>query len=218
VAVNVVLIAVRIPLVLLAEYAPTVAPPDRAQPNWKNAFVVAWSGFRGAISLAAALAIPTLLPNGAAFPQRDLIIFITFSTIVVTLIGGGLTLPFVVERLNITGSNEDAEEMLAGRRRLAEAALARIDELEAEGRLDAAHAAAVRRRYEHFRDLSLAKDQHGTEHRLAHADVEREILEAQRNALIRMHDDGDLDNVALRSLQADLDVAATQNAFNYGRS
>jgi CPA1 family monovalent cation:H+ antiporter len=216
-AVNIVLIAIRIPLVLLAEYAPTAAPPERAQPNWKNAFIVAWSGLRGAVSLAAALAIPTFLPNGSAFPYRDLIIFITFSTIAVTLIGGGLTLPFVVERLNITRSNEDAEEMLAGRRRLADAASARIDELDADGRLDAAHAAALRKRYEHFRDLSQTSGTSGAAHRLAHADVEREIIDAQRDALIRMHEDGDLDNVALRRLQADLDTATTRNTFNYAR-
>jgi NhaP-type Na+/H+ or K+/H+ antiporter len=64
-AINAVIIVVRLVLVELAEYAPTGAPADHAAPDWKHALVVAWSGLRGAVSLAAALAIPLMLPNGS---------------------------------------------------------------------------------------------------------------------------------------------------------
>jgi len=87
VAVNAVLVVVRLALAVSAEYAPTSAPADHAAPSWKHALVVAWSGLRGAVSLAAALAIPLVLPDGSPFPNRDLIVFVTFSVILVTLVG-----------------------------------------------------------------------------------------------------------------------------------
>ena len=95
--------------------------------------VVAWSGMRGAVSLAAALALPFETDAGAPFPDRDLILFITFSLILVTVVGQGLTLPALIRRLGVVedGAEEEEEEM-RGRLYAAQAALDRLDELEAE--------------------------------------------------------------------------------------
>jgi CPA1 family monovalent cation:H+ antiporter len=208
-AVNAVVIVVRLALALLAEYAPTPAPADHAAPDWKHAFVVAWSGLRGAVSLAAALAIPLALPDGSAFPHRDLMIFVTFSVILVTLVGGGLTLPSVVTRLHIEGGTEERDELRLARARAAEAALARIEELAAEGRIDAPHARKLRVRFEQRRDLQRgAPDGREAADAARHEDVEHELIAAQRSAVIAMRERGDIDNVVLRRIQSDLDFAA----------
>jgi CPA1 family monovalent cation:H+ antiporter len=214
VAVNAIVIIVRVALAVLAEYAPTSAPADHAAPDWKHALIVAWSGLRGAVSLAAALAIPLALPNGAPFPDRDLIIFVTFSVILVTLVGGGLTLPAVVRRLHVASDTEERDELRLALIRSAEAALVRIDELESEGRIDFAHADALRRKFEHSRDLHRAgEDQHAVDHATRHRDAEREVIAAQREAIIELRERGEIDNVVLRRVQADLDLAASRGAL-----
>ncbi|MGH3661256.1 MAG: Na+/H+ antiporter, partial [Micromonosporaceae bacterium] len=95
--------------------------------------VAAWSGMRGAVSLAVALAVPLTTGAGASFPQRDLIIFLTFSVIFCTLVLQGLSLPALIRRLGVSddGSDEEEEE-IRGRLAATEAALARIDDLAAE--------------------------------------------------------------------------------------
>lgn len=214
-AVNVVLIVIRLALAVLGEYAPTVAPADHAAPDWKHALIVAWSGLRGAVSLAAALAIPLLLPNGSAFPERDLIIFITFSVILVTLVGGGLTLPSVVRWLHVEGGTEEQDEMRRALIASSDAALARIDELETEGRIDARHAETLRAKFTHRRELQQGdSDGHIARHAAKHVDVERELIAAQRRAIIEMRERGEIDNVVLRRLQADLDSAAARDTLN----
>jgi len=213
VAVNAVLVVVRIAGVLAAEYAPTAAPEDHAAPDWRHALVVGWSGLRGAVSLAAALAIPLVLPNGSPFPDRELILFVTFSVIVVTLVGGGLTLPSMVRRLHITGDNEERDELRKALIRSSEAAIERLGELEREGRIDADHARALRDRYEHKRDLQRNPgDRENREHVTRHADVEQELIAAQRAAIIELRERGEIDNVVLRRVQADLDAAATRGS------
>ena len=209
--INVVLIAVRLAGVLAAEYAPTAAPADHAAPDWKHALVVAWSGLRGAVSLAAALAIPLTLPGGAEFPHRDAILFITFSVILVTLVGGGLTLPWVVRLLHVeAGADDEADELRAARLRSADAALTRISELEAQGRIDARHASSLRKRYEHQRELSENTGADGVEHKDRHIEVERAIIAAQRQTIIEMRERGEIDNTVLRRLQGDLDRAVSR--------
>ena len=95
--------------------------------------VMAWAGMRGAVSLAAALALPLETHAGAPLPERDLILFLTFAVILVTLVGQGLTLPYLIRRLGVQddGAEEASEEMRA-RWIASRAALERIDELAGE--------------------------------------------------------------------------------------
>jgi CPA1 family monovalent cation:H+ antiporter len=88
--------------------------PEDAPP-WKGVFVVAFTGVRGAVSLAAALALPLTLPDGSPFPYRDGILFVAFGVIFVTLVGLGLTLPMVVRLLGLSniGADEHRRERLA---------------------------------------------------------------------------------------------------------
>jgi monovalent cation/hydrogen antiporter len=210
VAVNAVVIVARFAWVIGTEYVPTVGgASEHPEPNLKHAVVAAWSGFRGAVSLAAALAIPTALANGAAFPHRDLLIFLTFSVILVTLVGGGFTLPVAIRRLDIAEErDEEAEEFRHAVTGIATAALERIRALESDGRIDAHHATTLRERYERKRRLAAeAPDGDEIDDDRRDADAERDVIAAERRALIEMRSNGEIDNAVLRRVQASLDLA-----------
>jgi NhaP-type Na+/H+ or K+/H+ antiporter len=101
-----------------------VGATRRGARSWRDTTVIGWAGMRGAVSLAAALAHPQ------SFPQRDLLVFITFSVIVATLVGQGLTLPPLIRRLGLVTPDEQDVVLLAeARRRLTVVALSRIDDL-----------------------------------------------------------------------------------------
>ena len=101
--------------------------------SWQLRIAGSWSGMRGAVSLAAALALPLTTNSGEPFPGRDLIQFITFSLILVTVVGQGLTLPWLIRRLGLVEDGVDEEnEELKARLVIARAALDRVDELEQE--------------------------------------------------------------------------------------
>ena len=87
-----------------------------AEPGWKNPFIMSWSGMRGVVSLASAFSIPVLMDGGKQFPHRDLILFITFIVTIITLVGQGLALPWVVKKIGtdpIPGEKDEREQILA---------------------------------------------------------------------------------------------------------
>src|SRR5207248_3924511 len=98
-------IAARFVWVFPATYIPRWIVPPLARrdpaPPWTYPFILSFTGVRGVVSLAAALAIPFTLANGQPFPQRDVVLFITFGVILVTLVGLGLTLPAVIRALGV---------------------------------------------------------------------------------------------------------------------
>ncbi len=103
----VVMIAARFIWVFPATYVPRWVSPALARrdptPKWQFPFILAFTGIRGVVSLAAALAIPLVTAAGEPFPQRDIILAVTFIVIVLTLVGQGLALPWVIERLGLAG-------------------------------------------------------------------------------------------------------------------
>jgi monovalent cation/hydrogen antiporter len=102
-----------------------------SQPGWRGPLIIGWAGMRGVVSLAAALSVPLYLDSGPAFPQRNLILFITFTVILLTLILQGLSLPLVIRWVNMKDPDRylpAAEEELLIRRRLAEHSLKFLDE------------------------------------------------------------------------------------------
>ena len=132
---------------------PRIRRRDPAPP-WQHAFVLSFTGVRGIVSLAAALAIPFATAAGAPFPGRDLILFLTFSVILVTLVGQGLMLPSVIRALGLAhaGRREhetDKAEECAARRQAAIAALNRLDELTAAGNFSEAILRPIRIRQRH---------------------------------------------------------------------
>jgi len=207
--VNATVFATRFAWTFAQSYAPWIGgAAEHEAPDWKHALIAAWSGLRGAVSLAAALAIPVTLASGAALPHRDLVIFLTLSVVLVTLIGGGLTLPLLLRWLALPdGGDEDERELRHALVARSAAALERLGELAAQGNVAADHESALRRRYELLLDRLDREDASGDGPRLER-EAERELLAAERAALIRARELGEIDNTVLRRLLRALDLQA----------
>src|SRR5262249_22103793 len=108
-------------------------PSREPRPDWQNVVIIAWSGMRGVVSLAAAFALPFVLPNGSPFPGRNYILFLTFSVILVTLVFQGLTLPIVIRKLRLEADVSTDEEERTARLKANEAAIELIEKLRVNG-------------------------------------------------------------------------------------
>jgi monovalent cation/hydrogen antiporter len=189
-------------------------PSQRARRStWRVRIVGGWSGMRGAVSLAAALALPLTTDAGAPFPDRDLIQFITFSLILVTVVGQGLTLPWLIRRLGVVedGTEEESEEIRA-RLVIAKAALARVDELESADWTRDGTIERVRDLYR-FRKRRFAarggyiEDSNGIEEgSLAFQRLMHEIYAAQRAELIRLRNQREISAEVMRRIERELDL------------
>jgi CPA1 family monovalent cation:H+ antiporter len=178
--------------------------------SWRYVFFIGWAGLRGADSLVLALALPLLTATGAPFPGRDLIIFLTYAVILVTLVAQGFSLRPIVNRLGIcdTGETRRLEEAHA-REQASAAALRRLDELAAD--LDGELVAELRSRYGHRQRRYGARvraERDGAEELLAkrRGEVLRELLDAERKAVLKLRDKGMIGDHVLRQVQRDLDL------------
>lgn len=174
-------------------------------PPWQAVSMVSWAGFRGAVSLAAALALPS------DFPNRDLIIFLTFAVILATLVGQGLTLPPLIRLLRLEDDGGGEREDAKARVRAAEAALARLEELAAEGwvRDDTAERmrGTYRFRANRFRARYHGNDEDGVEERSAqYQRLRRELLDAERRAVIDLRNQGTITEEVMQRVQRDIDL------------
>jgi CPA1 family monovalent cation:H+ antiporter len=181
--------------------------------TWRERTIGAWSGMRGAVSLAAALALPLHTNSGEPFPGRDLILFITFSLILVTVVGQGLTLPWVIRRLGVVedGADEENEEIKA-RLVIAKAALDRVDELESEEWTRDGTIERVRALYS-FRKRRFAiragriEDEDGLEEgSLAYQRLMHEIFAVQRAELVRLRNRREISADVMRRVERELDL------------
>ena len=186
-------------------------------PSWQQTAVVAYTGMRGAISLAAALAVPLTVQNGSSFPGRDEILFLTFCVILLTLVLQGLSLPPLVRRLGLAGAEgEEVREETEARLRAAEAALARLEELADEGWVREDTTARMREVYEYRRQPfsarygERAESEEGgdgyEERSLAYQRFRRELLRAEREALLRLRSEGRISDEVRRRVERDLDL------------
>ena len=180
--------------------------------GWQERFVYGWSGMRGAVSLAAALALPLETDAGAPLPDRDLILFITFSLIFVTVVGQGLTLPALIRRLGVVedGSEEETEELRA-RLYATRAALDRLDQLEEEGwtNNDSVERARgiYRFRERRFKTRAGKLDDEGIEEQsLTWQRMMHDVYNAQRQELIRLRNEGEISSDVMRRLERELDL------------
>jgi CPA1 family monovalent cation:H+ antiporter len=209
-----VVIVARFIWVYPAVYLPRWLSPSLARrdpsPPWQWVFILAFVGVRGVVSLAAALAIPLATAAGAAFPHRDLILFITFGVIIVTLVGQGLLLPSVVSRLGL--ARDSAEERrrehaaeLSARSDALKAARNRLDQL-AEDTTSPDVLAALRARHD-FREGWLPKNTpDGLESISIAADLRMELIEAEREYIYRLLQEGKITDEARRHIERELDL------------
>lgn len=174
-------------------------------------FLVAFTGMRGAVSLAAALSIPAVTDNGDPFPGRDLIILIVYMVILVTIVGQGLALGPIIRVLGLgdPGTNE-AKEAKA-RLKAAKAAIARLDELGSEAWVGEETATRMKGLYEfrirRFKARFDEEDDGEIENRSqAYQRLRREALDAERAELIRLRDIGFIHSDVLHKIERDLDL------------
>src|SRR4051794_37825850 len=183
-------------------------------PPWQWPFVLAFTGVRGIVSLAAALAIPFATADGSPFPGRDLILFLTFSVIVVTLVVQGLMLPLVIRALGLAhaGRREheaDKAEECEARRQAAIAALSRLDELTAAGNFSEEILRPIRIRQRH----RLEHIEHGDElddrdrnFRDLHDEIESLLIGTERRHINEQYRAGILTDVSRRRIERELDL------------
>jgi CPA1 family monovalent cation:H+ antiporter len=179
--------------------------------GWRARVVVGWSGMRGAVSLAAALALPLTTHAGDPFPQRDLIIFLTFGVIFATLVVQGLTLPALIRMTGITRPQEEENEDLKARLVAAKAALREIDELEREEWTRDDTIERMRNLYNYRKRRFAARagkiEDDGYEDRsLAYQQLVQMVLAAQRDALVGLRDEGQISNETMNRVIQELDL------------
>ena len=212
--ISLLVVLVRIAWVFPAAYLPRrMSARLRAKdpmPPWNYVAVIAWSGMRGIVSLAAALALPLRLPGGAAFPGRDEIIFVTFCVIFTTLVLQGLSLIPLIRLLGIKGGDARAEELEA-RITAVRAGLSHLRKLEPSFTSVEERETAERlvTEYEHRITHLLGHTDHdGGESHTAKVDhrLRAQALAAERHELLHLRDTGRVPDEIFRRLQYDLDL------------
>jgi CPA1 family monovalent cation:H+ antiporter len=174
-------------------------------------FVIAWAGMRGAVSLAAALAIPLTTDAGTPFPARDLLIFLTFAVIFATLVLQGLTLPAVIRRLHVESDGSEDREELRARLEATKAALAQLDALGDEEWTRDETVERMRGLYEYRKRRFAARagkiEDDGYEDRsLAYQQMVQAVLAAQRDALVRLRNEGTISNEVMNRVVQEMDL------------
>jgi monovalent cation/hydrogen antiporter len=179
--------------------------------SWQGPMLVGWTGMRGAVSLAAALAIPLETDAGTPFPARDLIIFLTFCVILGTLVLQGLTLPSIIRKLRFPGDDGAEHEELKARKHAAKAAISRIDALAAEEWVRDETADRMRALYDYRLRRFAARFDDGDDgaleqQSLSYQRLRREALEAERSAVYDLRNQGLINDEVMRRVVRDLDL------------
>ncbi|HTH54975.1 MAG TPA: Na+/H+ antiporter [Cyclobacteriaceae bacterium] len=180
------------------------------RPDIKSVTIVAWSGMRGVVSLAAALALP-LTVNGRAFPHRDLIIFLTFSVIFATLVIQGISLPPLVRWLGIKPSDEEMREERDARMRIVTKVIEHIEENYSIGLSDEV-LNQIKTKYE-IRVQRIKKETAGRISDEQVSDflrVQKEIIRVERSMLNELHREGKISEEAVRKIEYELDLEETR--------
>ncbi|MET0279246.1 MAG: Na+/H+ antiporter [Pseudorhodoplanes sp.] len=180
-------------------------------PSWQQTFAIGFIGIRGVVSLAAALAIPLTVQSGAPFPHRDLILFVTFGVIIVTLIGQGLMLPPVIRWLRL-GDNaareheREKKEEIAARRTAIDAAQKRLKELSRERKLSDGMMTLLSARHEVRSAQSPLDLAEGYDAVMLSSELRIELIAAERDALHKLYREGKVTDESRRRIERELDL------------
>lgn len=214
--ISIVIIAIRILWVYPGAYLPRLLSKRirerEARPVGKAVFIVGWSGMRGVVSLASALAVPITLTNGAVFPQRNLILFITFVVILFTLVLQGLSLPWLIRILKIEEPETETTHEHSIRLRLANSVIDLLEKSYSEetGTIEAF--TRLKGRYERMAEIASSKLQQeesgtSTAHFLPkYRKMLLETVQARREELVRMRRDKEFADELLRKKEEELDL------------
>ncbi len=208
-------IVARFVWVFPSTYVPRWASPRLRRrdpsPPWQTAFFLAFTGIRGVDSLAVALAIPYAVASGAPFPQRDLILFVTFGIIIITLIGQGLMLPAVARWLDLPRESKkerlhEIKEELAAREAALHEVSKRLEKAIADHELPERIVRHLRTRNE-AREQILPKNlEDGLDDVRRTAKVKKELIDTEREFIYDMLRDGRISDEARRRIEYELDL------------
>jgi monovalent cation/hydrogen antiporter len=182
----------------------------------RNVAIIAWTGMRGIVSLALALALPLTLPDGRPFPQRDVVIVVSFMVILVTLLLQGLSLPVLIRVLRLTDDGVDLREERDGLIRATERALARLEQIDSTTVIDPALIDRLRGPYQERLERLQAERQTDPECRLtegqedAYRRLRDDLLRNERQAVVELRNQGKLGEEVLHRLQEGIDLEALQ--------
>jgi monovalent cation/hydrogen antiporter len=213
--VAVIVVIARFAWVFPAIYLPRLSRRLRERdpaPPWQWSFVIAFTGVRGAVSLAAALALPFTLPGGEDFPYRDLILFVSFGVIFITLVGLGLGLPAVVKWLGLAQAARaehlaEHESELAARREALAAALKSLDAITDDRELSDEVVKLLRARHEiRANQLPDSLDPEAREVSAEGTQLTRELISAERKFIHVLLRDGKITDEVRRRIERDLDL------------
>jgi Na+/H+ antiporter len=215
VAVILTVILVRIVWVFPVEYALHILSPRGLKygvvRSWQESMIVAWTGMRGGVSLAAALAVPLTIASGASFPNRSLILYLTYGVILATLVLQGLTLPALIRGLGITDDGSGKREELLARIKSTRAALTRLESLAKEPWADRVivddYRSHLKNAYARYK--SRAEDHPAPEREARAAAAKRirgELSAAQRTEIVRLRDEDAINDDVMRTIQHELDL------------
>ncbi|CAL9440571.1 Na+/H+ antiporter [Streptomyces sp. Tu 3180] len=194
------------------------------RPGWKKPFVIAWAGMRGVVSLAIAFSIP-ITAEGEDFPQRNLLLFLTFTTVIGTLVVQGLTLPPLIRVLRFPGRDAQAETLAEAnaQAQASRAAERRLDELLADERnalpaplADRLRTVLERRRNAVWERLGQVNPVTGETVDDTYRRLSRKMIGAEREVFVRLRDGRYIDDEMLRTLlrRLDLEEAAAYREAN----
>jgi Na+/H+ antiporter len=208
-------IAARFIWVFPATYLPRWISPSLAKrdpaPAWQGPFFLAYTGVRGVVSLAAALAIPYTLANGQPFPNRELILFIVFGVIVFTLVGQGLTLPAVARWLGLIQlaqeeRRHELEAEVAARQQALEVAFKRLEKYAADGTLHPDIIEHMRTRHAHRIGQLPVDFADGLTNRRQAAEIKKGLIDAERDFIYELLREGKITDEARRRIEYELDL------------
>ncbi|HXH89392.1 MAG TPA: cation:proton antiporter [Gaiellaceae bacterium] len=218
-AVGATVVLVRILWVFPATYLPRllssrIRERDPAPP-WQAPALIGWAGMRGAGSLAAALALPFSTDDGTPFPGRDLVIFLAFCVILVTLVGQGLSLPGVIRLLGLEADDKSAREASKARIKAAEAAIGRLEELAREDWVRDDTAERMRGLFEFRINRFSARFDDGDDGSIedrsaAYQRLRRELLGAERAAIVDLRRVGTIGDEVMNPILRELDLEETR--------
>jgi monovalent cation/hydrogen antiporter len=188
---------------------------NERRPPLRQIFVTGWTGMRGVIALAAALSLPETLADGSPFPQRNMIIFLTFSVILVTLVLQGLSLPVLIRALGLAGASGPNCEETEARRIMAEAALQQLEKTKGDG--ESAAGSLYEDLKEHYRlrlsalpSVGESEDGSDPEAYAKFLTLSLQLLQVEREAVVKLRNSGRINDEVLRQLLLELDLSETR--------
>lgn len=216
--ISAIVIVLRVVMVYLSAFVPRLLFPHvrrkEVSPGWKLPLVVGWAGMRGVVSLASALAIPLTLDNGSSFPHRNLILFITFVVILVTLVFQGLTLPFLIRWVKLEEMDEEVPENIqleSIRLALAKEAIDYMDTHYADAMQQYETIARVKEQYQ--RSVSATESALDDDARVRlsgvralYTKVALELIQVRRQGLERFRSEKKFDAEIIRQIEHNLDL------------